>query len=166
MLMVLAVATRLPADDPSATALLKAGGSALLKIGAADAANHYDQEMIVTGKVAQVTIRPTVTFLNFDKPFPNSPFSVVIFHGHSSFHGDANALKGKSVEIRGKIKNYQDKPEIVLDSTNQLTVFDPKGVDITSTALQSTNHAPAMPEPPSAVPAPPAVGSTNFPEIM
>ena len=166
MLMVLAVATRLLADDPSATALPKAGASALVKIGAADAANHYDQEMIVTGKVAQVTIRPTVTFLNFDKPFPQSPFSVVIFHGHSSFHGDANALKGKSVAIKGKIKNYQDKPEIVLDSTNQLTVFDPKGMDITSTVLQSTNHAPTVAQPPNAVPVPPATGPTNFPEIM
>jgi DNA/RNA endonuclease YhcR with UshA esterase domain len=136
--------------------------AAPLKIGTADATNHYDQEMIVTGKVAQVTIRPTVTFLNLDKPFPNSPFTVVIFHGHSSFYGDANALKGKSIEIKGKIKNYQDKPEIVLDRTNQLTVFDSKGVIITSAILQSTNHAPVV------VPtnAPPAMSATNFPEIM
>jgi hypothetical protein len=140
--------------------------AALLKIGTADAANHYDQEMIVTGKVAQVTIRPTVTFLNLDKPFPNSPFAVVIFHGHSSFYGDANALKGKSIEIKGKIKNYRDKPEIALDSTNQLTIFDSKGVNITSTILQSTNHAPVMRQPPNAVPAPPVPPVTNFPEIM
>jgi hypothetical protein len=138
----------------------------LLKIGAADAASHYDQEMIVTGRVAQVTIRPTVTFLNLDKNYPNSPFSVVLFHGHSSFYGDANALKGKSIEIKGKIKNYQDKPEIVLDSTNQLTVFDSKGVNITSIILQSTTHAPATAQPPNAVPAPPAPAPTNFPEIM
>ena len=137
-----------------------------LKIGTADADKYYDQTMIVTGKVAQVTIRPTVTFLNFDKPFPNSPFSVVIFHGKSSFYGDANALKGKAVEIKGKIKNYQDKPEIVLDSTNQLTVFDSKGVNITSTILQSTNSAPVTPQAPKAAPVPPAATETNFPEIM
>jgi DNA/RNA endonuclease YhcR with UshA esterase domain len=140
--------------------------AAPLKIGTTDAASHYDQEMIVTGKVAQVTIRPTVTFLNLDRPFPDSSFTVVIFHGHSSFYGNANALKGKSIEIKGKIKNYQDKPEIALDSTNQLTVFDSKGVNITSTILQSTNHAPVMPQPPNAVPAPPAMSATNFPEIM
>ena len=137
-----------------------------LKIGTADADKYYDQTMSVTGKVAQVTIRPTVTFLNFDKPFPNSPFSVVIFHGKSSFYGDANALKGKAVEIKGKIKNYQDKPEIVLDSTNQLTVFDSKGVNITSTILQSTNSAPVTPRAPKAAPVPPAATETNFPEIM
>jgi hypothetical protein len=137
-----------------------------LKIRAADAASHYDQEMIVTGKVAQVTIRPTVTFLNLDKNYPNSPFSVVIFHGKSSFYGDANALKGKSIEIKGKIKNYQDKPEIVLDSTNQLTVFDAKGVNITSTVLQSSDQAPATPQSTNAVPVPPPPTPTNFPEIM
>ena len=111
------------------------------------------------------TIRPTVTFLNLDKNYPNSPFSVVIFHGKSSFYGDANALKGKSIEIKGQIKNYHDKPEIILDSTNQLTVFNSKGVNITATILQSTNHTPAMPQKTNAVPVT-APALTNFPEIM
>ena len=157
---------KLLATDTNATLPLASGATTPSKISTADAANHYDQEMIVTGKVAQVTIRPTVTFLNLDQPFPNSPFTVVIFHGHSSFYGDANALRGKSIEIKGKIKNYQNKPEIALDSMNQLTVFDSKGVDITSTTLQSTNHAPVMPQSPNAVPAPPAMPATNSPEIM
>ena len=157
---------RSPRGLRNATLPLASGATTPSKISTADAANHYDQEMIVTGKVAQVTIRPTVTFLNLDKPFPNSPFTVVIFHGHSSFYGDANALRGKSIEIKGKIKNYQNKPEIALDSMNQLTVFDSKGADITSTILQSTNHAPVMPQSPNAVPAPPAMPATNSPEIM
>jgi DNA/RNA endonuclease YhcR with UshA esterase domain len=129
---------------------------ASLKINAAAATNYYDKEMIVTGKVVQVTIRPTVTFLNLDKKYPNSPFEVVIFHGHSSFYGDANALKGKSIEIKGKIKNYNDKPEIVLDSTNQLTVF---GVTNLSLFLNPAIASPAN--------APTTMPSTNgFPEIM
>ncbi len=163
ILVVLTFAIRLSAADTNAPALSKTNTSAPLKIGTADATNHYDEVMIVTGKVAQVTVRPTVTFLNLDQPFPNSPFSVVIFHGHSSFYGDANALKGKSIEIRGKIKKYNDKPEIALDSTNQLTVFDSKGMIITSTILQSTN-VPAVHQSTNAPP--PSTQSTNFPEIM
>ena len=50
----------------------------------------------MTGKVAQVTIRPTVTFLNLDSKFPDSPFAIVIIHGKSSYYGDANALEGKA----------------------------------------------------------------------
>jgi DNA/RNA endonuclease YhcR with UshA esterase domain len=166
ILAVLTVAIQLPADETDASALPKAGAPSLLKIGTADADKYYDQTMIVTGRVAQVTIRPTVTFLNLDKNYPNSPFSVVIFHGKSSFYGDANALKGKSIEIKGKIKKYQDKPEIVLDSTNQLIVFNSKGVNITATVLQSTNQAPAVPQSTNAVPVPAPASPTNFPEIM
>ncbi len=163
ILVVLTFATRLPAEDTNVPTPPKTNASAPMKIGTGEADKYYDKEMIVTGKVAQVTIRPTVTFLNLDKPFPNSPFTVVIFHGHSSFYGDVNALRGKSIEIRGKIKNYNDKPEIALDNTNQLTVFDSKGMIITSTIIQSTNAAAARQ---STNAPPPSTQSTNFPEIM
>jgi hypothetical protein len=156
ILVAATFAIKLSAADTNAPAPLKNSGPALLKISAFTATNYYDKEVIVTGKVAQVTIRPAVTFLNLDKPFPNSPFTVVIFHSHSSFYGDANALKGKSIEIRGKIKNYHDKPEIALDSTNQLIVVGVTNLEFflkPKTGLTPTN-------------APPAAQSTNIPEIM
>jgi DNA/RNA endonuclease YhcR with UshA esterase domain len=132
-----------------------------LKISATDATNYYDREMIVTGKVAQVTIRPTVTFLNLDAKFPDSPFAIVIIHGKSSYYGDVNALKEKSIEIRGKITKYNDKPEIVLDSTNQLTVLD-----LTNSVTKAKRKAKAAAVPPLDN-APPVESSTNtFPEIM
>ena len=155
LLVVLAVASKLPAADTNAPAPSK--------IGAADADKYYDQVMIVTGKVAQVTIRPNVTFLNMDQPFPNSPFTVVIFHGHSSFYGDVNALKGRAIEIKGKIKKYHDKPEIALDNTNQLTVFGPP---IPATSPAATRPARAPVESPSTNAPPPSTDSTNLPEIM
>jgi hypothetical protein len=154
-IMASAFAITLPAADTNAPA--NTGDAALMKIGALEATSHYDQMMIVTGKVAQVTIRPSVTFLNLDQPYPDSPFAIVIIHGKSSYFGDANALKGKSIEIRGKITNYHDKPEIVLNSTNQLTVLD-------FTNATSPGSAPSMPPP---VKAPPSSPSTNgLPEIM
>jgi DNA/RNA endonuclease YhcR with UshA esterase domain len=154
ILVVLNFAIQLPAADTNTSASSKAKSSAVMKIGAGEADKHYDREMIVTGKVVQVTIRPKVTFLNLDQPYPNSPFAVVIFHGHSSYFGDANALKGKSIEIRGKIKNYNGKPEMALDDTNQLTVLD-------STVSTGTPAGPPATNAP-----PPATESTNFPEIM
>jgi len=150
VLAVLAVTLKVSAADTNAPAPLK--------ISAADAANYYDQDVVVTGTVAQVTIRPTVTFLNLDKPYPESPFTIVIFHGHSQFYGDADALRKKSIEIRGEVKKYHDKPEIVLDRTNQLTVF-------------GLTNWPAPIQPPPVPPAtktnaPPAAPETNLPEIM
>jgi DNA/RNA endonuclease YhcR with UshA esterase domain len=151
ILVVLTFAIKLPAADTNAPTLSKTNTSALLKIGTAEADKHYGEEMIVTGKVAQVTIRPKVIFLNLDRPHPDSPFTVVIFPG--TYLADVKALDGKAVEIKGKIKNYHDTPEIVLDSTNQLTVLD---------STVSTN-APAATRPTHA---PPSTGSTNFPDIM
>lgn len=159
-------AAGMSAQETKSPAAAGAKPAGPLKIGTADADQFYDQTMIVTGKVVQVTIRPTVTFLNMDKAYPDSPFTVVIFHGHSSFYGNANALRGKSIEIKGKITKYREKPEIALDSTNQLTVFDAKGMNITGTILQITNRPPATLQAPRAVPTPPAGTATNFPEIM
>lgn len=147
VLMVLAV--KLPAQETNAPAPQK--------IGTAAAVNYYGQEMIVTGRVAQVTIRPAVTFLNLDKAYPDSPFTIVIFHGHSSFYGDANSLKGRSVEIKGKIINYHNQPEIALDNTNQLSVIG-GWVPVAK---------PPVPVPPPATNAPPpAPAATNLPEIL
>jgi DNA/RNA endonuclease YhcR with UshA esterase domain len=152
ILIVLAFAIRLPAEDTNAPTPPNTGTSALLKIGTGEADKYYGQEMIVTGRVAQVTIRPKVKFLNLDRPFPNSPFSVIIFPG--TYLADVEALKGKAIEIKGKIKNYHDKPEMVLDNTNQLTVL----------GLTDSTNAPATPQPTN-VP-PPSTDSTNLSEIL
>ena len=152
ILAVLTFAIKLPAADTNPPTLSITNTSALLKIGTGEADKHYGQEMIVTGRVAQVTIRPKVIFLNLDRPHPDSPFTVVIFPG--TYLADVKALDGKAVEIKGKIKNYNDKPEIMLDNSGQLTVLG---------STVSTN-APAVMQPTNS--APPPTQSTNFPEIM
>ena len=103
------------------------------KIGTGDAAKHYDETMIVTGKVAQVTVRPNIVFINLDLPHPDSPFTGVIFPNATNQFGDLSALKGKAVELTGKIKKYHDKPEIELTQSNQLQVVS---------SMASTNAAP------------------------
>jgi DNA/RNA endonuclease YhcR with UshA esterase domain len=97
-----------------------------IRISTAEADKHMDESAIVTGKVAQVTIRPNIVFLNMDQAFPDSPFTAVIMAKNTNDFGDLKALEGKSVEVSGKIKAFKDKPEIVLESTNQLTVVGAK----------------------------------------
>ncbi|MEJ0091357.1 MAG: hypothetical protein WDM80_16625 [Limisphaerales bacterium] len=92
------------------------------KIGTAQASQYYDQALTVTGKVAQVTVRPTITFINLDQPGTSSPFTAVIFKENISLFGDVQKLKGQDVEISGTITEYHDKPQIVLESTNQVKV--------------------------------------------
>lgn len=90
------------------------------KIGALDAPKFYGREMIVTGTVAQVSIRPGIVFLNLDKPYPKSPFTLVIFPSATNQFGNLKSLKGSSVEATGKIVDYHNRPEIVLEKASQL----------------------------------------------
>ncbi|HTV42026.1 MAG TPA: hypothetical protein VMF08_15695 [Candidatus Sulfotelmatobacter sp.] len=99
-----------------------ADSSAPMKIGALDATNFYGQEMIVTGRVAQVSIRPSIVFLNMEKPYPKSPFTLVIFSKATNQFGNLKAFKGESIEARGKIVNYHNRPEMVLEKANQIKV--------------------------------------------
>lgn len=95
------------------------------KIGAAEADKHINETLIVTGKVAQVTVREKLVYVNLDKPFPDSPFTAVVFARATNQFGDLSKLKNKNVEIKGKIEEYRDKPQVILNNTNQLTVIDP-----------------------------------------
>jgi len=92
------------------------------KIGAAEAAQHYNETLIVTGKIVQVSVKPSVVILNLDKPSPDSPFSAVVFPRATNRFGDLSKLQGKQVEIKGMVKQYHNKPEIILENTNQLTI--------------------------------------------
>ncbi len=94
------------------------------KIGTAEAEKHYQETCIVTGKVAQVTIREKLVYLNLDKPFPETPFAGIIFARATNQFGDLSKLKGKNVEIKGRVEDYKGKVQIILTSTNQLKVVE------------------------------------------
>jgi DNA/RNA endonuclease YhcR with UshA esterase domain len=38
--------------------------------------------------------------------------------------GDLKQLEGKRVEVRGRIEEYKEKPQIILNSRNQLKVVE------------------------------------------
>ena len=92
-------------------------------ISAFEATNHVDETVTVTGKVAQVSIRG-MTYLNFEKPYPATPFSGVIFAAKTNLFTDLDKLKDKNVELSGKITLFRDRAQIVLESTNQLKVVE------------------------------------------
>ena len=95
-------------------------------IGTAQATNYYDEEMVVTGRVAQVSSRPTVSFINLDKPGPQSPFTAVIFQSNLGAFGDLNQYTNHVVSVSGTITEYRGRPEIVLDKPDEIKVMDKK----------------------------------------
>ena len=93
------------------------------RISASRAATSVDQAVCVTGKVAQVSIREKLVYLNLDKPFPDMPLTCVIFARNTN-QFELMSLKGREVEITGRVTEFKGKPQIILTSSNQLKVLE------------------------------------------
>jgi micrococcal nuclease len=94
-------------------------------IDACQAGNYYGKEVIVEGKVVDAyRSKKNNVFLNFEKPYPNQCFSAVIFSSDLYKFGDnpEKYYNQKIVRIRGKIQEYQGKPEIILKDLSQIEV--------------------------------------------
>ncbi|MEM7813448.1 MAG: thermonuclease family protein [Candidatus Aenigmatarchaeota archaeon] len=94
-------------------------------IGSCNAGNFIGKEVIVEGLIADAYKSSTNTvFLNFDKPYPNQCFTSVIFSSNLAKFPEnpEDYYKGKTVRVRGTVKEYQGKPEIILDSLSQIEV--------------------------------------------
>lgn len=100
--------------------------AALKKISALEATNYFNKTMIVTGKVARVSVRPKIVYVDIDQAYPNSPFNGIIFPSSTNQFPGLKELKGKDVELTGKIAEYQGKPQIILSKSNQLHVVEQK----------------------------------------
>jgi len=79
---------------------------------------------VVKGKIAEVNVGERIVRLNFEQPYPNNPFTAVIFPANTNKFPEVEKLKGKTVEISGKIAQYRERPQIVLTSTNQVKVIE------------------------------------------
>ena len=95
-----------------------------IKCTAAEAKNHIGAKATVTGTVAEIHQTASVVGLNFEKPYPENVFTAVIFARNTNQFPEVGKLKGKTVEVTGSIKEYRNKPEIILESTNQLKVIE------------------------------------------
>ena len=62
------------------------------------------------------------TFLNFEKPYPQHPFVVVIWgKDRNNFSGKPEiTYKGKKVCVDGLIESYKGKPQIVVNDPSQI----------------------------------------------
>jgi hypothetical protein len=61
-------------------------------------------------------------FLNMGGQHLHQLFSAVIFKNSASKFGEIERLEGKTIEVTGKMKSYQGKPEIMLNGSSQLKV--------------------------------------------
>ncbi len=55
--------------------------------------------------------------------YPNHAFTAVIFRSAKPLFLEARSWEGKRVRIRGVVKEYRGKPEIVLEKREQVIVL-------------------------------------------
>lgn len=94
------------------------------EIGTAQAANYYYEDMVVTGKVVEVSMHPTIALLDFARPSSGPPFSAVVFNDNFGKFGDLQEYQDREVKLEGTITEYHNKPEMILESTNQIQLLD------------------------------------------
>lgn len=87
--------------------------------------NYYGKEVIVAGKVISTyRSKSNTIFLNFGKPYPNQCFTAVIFSSdlHRFIENPEKYYDQKIVKIRGTIKEYRGKPQIILKNPWQIEI--------------------------------------------
>jgi len=57
-----------------------------------------------------------------DGKYPNQPFTAVIFQPDAYKFNYIKSLEGKTIIVKGIIKLYKNKPEIILNNPNQLSI--------------------------------------------
>ena len=87
-----------------------------------DASKHVGEHVGVQGVVADVFIsgRGDI-FLNFGNRYPQQTFTAVIFRSSAGLFDNPAQWKGREVIVRGTIKLYKGRPEIILKDPSQLS---------------------------------------------
>ena len=94
-------------------------------VGACQSRNYLGKEVIVEGKIVDTYRSKTNTvFLNFEKAYPNQCFTGVIFSSdqYKFVQNPEEYYFNKVVRIKGEIKEYEGRPEIILKHPSQIEV--------------------------------------------
>lgn len=85
------------------------------------ARKHIGETQCVSGKVLRVEAGARgVHYLDFCEDYGSCSFSVVVFSSDLKNIGDVRRLEGKAIEIRGEVKEYDGRAEIILENARQL----------------------------------------------
>ncbi len=113
------------------------------------AGDYLGQNVTVEGHVVRTYDSGKVTFLNFNENWRGT-FSVVIFASdYDKFpQPPAELFQGQTVRVRGKVKEYQGAPEMVVESPADIEIVT---VQKTETPGVESTPTPTPPSPPMSV---------------
>lgn len=96
-------------------------------VDAREAADHVGEAARVCGTVVDAShatrVRGSPTFLNFEEPYPDPVFTVVIWQDvRARFDAPPeSAFRGRRICVGGRIEEHEGRPQIVLDRPSQIT---------------------------------------------
>ncbi len=97
-------------------------------IAAKDAASHIGEIQTVCGVVASTKFssqsKKQPTFINLDQPYPKQIFTIVIWGSDRGKFPEPpeDLYMGKKICVKGMIKAYRGKPEIIVNDPSQITI--------------------------------------------
>lgn len=97
--------------------------SSLKRISSKEVRQHIGDSLFVTGLVAEVFLNDKVAYLNIDNKFPKNILSCAIFSSKFIEFGDLSGYKGKNIEVMGRISTFKNKPQIILNSKDQIKIL-------------------------------------------
>lgn len=89
-------------------------------IQSAQARNYIGQNKTVCGKVAQFKEFSKGVYLNFDQPYPKATFTAVIWNNNYSVINKLRSVENNTLCIQGEIEEYKGKPQMILNSLQQV----------------------------------------------
>ncbi|MDN2481171.1 sulfatase [Vibrio agarivorans] len=91
------------------------------------ALRFVDEYATVCGTVVQITDFAKGSYLNFDRTFPNTQFTAVIWNSDFKHVTQDQSLyttySNKNVCVSGKVSSYNDRAQIVLKNPKQISVY-------------------------------------------
>jgi DNA/RNA endonuclease YhcR with UshA esterase domain len=109
----------------TAVALLQGQPVSAASLSADEAGGHVGENATVCGTVASAHFSRGAanapTFLDLDKPYPNTPFTLVIFgRDRAKFGTPEQTLLHQRLCATGIVKLYRGRPEMILEDPAQV----------------------------------------------
>jgi hypothetical protein len=118
--------TKYAAAFALAFGFLFSGLSAAGTFDASAAASMIGKSGTFCGKVAQVAEGKKQVFLNIGQAYPNQVLAVLIWNDKKpvfdQYFGSLRVLSNRKVCVKGEVKAYKGKPEIILTDPQALTL--------------------------------------------
>ncbi len=107
---------------PTMAFLFAAAPALAADIPAVEAATHVGETGTVVGVLSGVhKDSKNNIYLDMGGAYPDNAFSGILYP-HGANAPDFSTLVGKTLAVTGRIKMYHGKPEIVIDSSDQMKI--------------------------------------------